>query len=126
VGKYEVEADVGPAFATQRQEAWNAYVQILSQNKELVQVIGDLAFKCADFPGAEEIAQRLKRMVPQQALEDGPSPDLLAAQQQIDTLKQPGRQGRVQAGRQDRGAHATSRRRTRSPPTMRRRSASWP
>jgi hypothetical protein len=36
VGKYEVEADVGPAFATQRQEAFNAYVQILAQNKELV------------------------------------------------------------------------------------------
>lgn len=83
VGRYEVESDVGPAFATQRQEAWNAYVQILTQNKDLVHIIGDLAFKCADFPGAEEIAERLKRMVPQQALQDGPSPDLVAAQQQI-------------------------------------------
>jgi len=87
VGRYEVQADVGPAFATQRQEAWNAYVQILSQNKELTSVIGDLAFKMADFPGAEEVAQRLKRMVPQRALEDGPSPDLIAAQQQIEALK---------------------------------------
>lgn len=87
VGKYEVESDVGPAFATQRQEAWNAYVQILSQNRDLVHIIGDLAFKCADFPGAEEIAERLKRMVPQQALEDGPSPDLLAAQQQIQQMQ---------------------------------------
>lgn len=88
VGKYEVMADVGPAFATRRQEAWNAYVQILTQNKELVNVIGDLAFKMADFPGAEEVAQRLKRMVPQQALEDGPSPDLQAAQQQIQALQE--------------------------------------
>lgn len=87
VGKYEVIADVGPAFATRRQEAWNAYVQILTQNKELVGVIGDLAFKMADFPGAEEVATRLKRMVPQKALEDGPSPDLLAAQQQIEALQ---------------------------------------
>lgn len=87
VGKYEVTADVGPAFATRRQEAWEAYVQILTQNKELVGVIGDLAFKMADFPGAEEVAQRLKRMVPQQALEDGPSPDLLAAKQQIEALQ---------------------------------------
>ena len=88
VGKYEVMADVGPAFATRRQEAWNAYVQILTQNKELVSVIGDLAFKMADFPGAEEVAQRLKRMVPQRALEDGPSPDLQAAQQQIQALQE--------------------------------------
>lgn len=87
VGKYEVISDVGPAFATRRQEAWNAYVQILTQNKELVGVIGDLAFKMADFPGAEEVAARLKRMVPQKALEDGPSPDLLAAQQQIEALQ---------------------------------------
>lgn len=86
VGKYEVESDVGPAFQTQRQEAWNAYVQILSQNKDLVHLIGDLAFKCADFPGAEEIAERLKRMVPSQALQDGPPPELLAAQQQIQAL----------------------------------------
>lgn len=87
VGKYEVQADVGPAFATQRQEAWTAYTQILSQNKDLTSIIGDLAFKMADFPGAEEIAQRLKRMVPQQALEDGPSPDLKAAREQIDALQ---------------------------------------
>lgn len=87
VGKYEVESDVGPAFATQRQEAWNAYVQILTQNKDLVHLIGDLAFKCADFPGADEIAERLKRMVPQQALQDGPSPDLAAAQQQIQQMQ---------------------------------------
>lgn len=87
VGKYEVEASVGPAFQTQRQEAWNAFVQLMTQNKELVGLIGDLAFKMADFPGADEIAARLKRMVPQQALEDGPSPDLLAAQQQIQALQ---------------------------------------
>jgi len=87
VGKYEVESDVGPAFATQRQEAWNAYVQILSQNKDLVHIIGDLAFKCADFPGADEIAERLKRMVPQQALQDGPSPDLIKANQQIQQMQ---------------------------------------
>jgi hypothetical protein len=86
VGKYEVEADVGPAFATARQEAWTAYTQIISENKDLMMIIGDLAFKAADFPGAEEIAKRLKRMVPQQALEDGPSPDLMAAKQQIEAL----------------------------------------
>jgi hypothetical protein len=87
VGKYEVEADVGPAFATKRQEAFNAYTQILAQNKELTSVIGDIALRFADFPGAEEAAQRLKRMVPAQALADGPSPDVVAAQQQIQALQ---------------------------------------
>jgi hypothetical protein len=88
VGKYDVMADVGPAFATQRQEAFNAYSQILAQNKELTAVIGDIALRFADFPGAEEAAERLRRMVPQQAMEDGPAPDLLAAQQQIKSLEE--------------------------------------
>jgi hypothetical protein len=88
VGKYDVVADVGPSYATRRQEAFEAYSQILAQNKELTAVIGDLALRFADFPGAEEAAERLKRMVPRQALEDGPAPDLLAAQQQIQALEE--------------------------------------
>jgi hypothetical protein len=87
VGRYEVMGDVGPAYQTLRQEAWNAYVQILAQNRDLVHIIGDLAFKCADFPGAEEIAERLKRMVPVQALQDGPPPEMAALQQQNQALQ---------------------------------------
>jgi hypothetical protein len=70
VGSYDVEADIGPAFATRRQEAFNAISQILAQNKDLTLVIGDLLMKNADFPGADEMAQRLRRMVPPQALGD--------------------------------------------------------
>jgi lipopolysaccharide biosynthesis regulator YciM len=73
VGKYDVEADIGPAYATRRQEAFNAMSQILAQNKELVQIAGDLLFKYADFPGADEIAERLKRAVPPNILGVGPS-----------------------------------------------------
>jgi hypothetical protein len=60
VGRYEVVSDVGPDFATQRQEAFNAIVQILTQAPELINKIGDLLFKVADFPLASEIADRLK------------------------------------------------------------------
>lgn len=88
VGKYEVEADVGPAYETQRQEAFEAYTQILSENKELASVIGDIALSYADFPGAQEASQRLKRMVPAQALQDGPAPDVIAAQKKIQMMEQ--------------------------------------
>jgi hypothetical protein len=73
LGQYEVQADVGPAFATRRQEAFNALSQIATQNKELMGIIGDLVLKAADFPMADEAAERLKRMVPPQALGTGPS-----------------------------------------------------
>ncbi len=60
IGDYEVVSDVGPDYATQRQEAFNAIVQILTQAPALIDKIGDLLFKVADFPLADEIAERLK------------------------------------------------------------------
>jgi hypothetical protein len=60
VGKYEVVSDVGPDYATQRQEAFDAIVQILTQAPQLIGQVGDLLFKVADFPLADQIAERLK------------------------------------------------------------------
>jgi hypothetical protein len=73
IGKYAVEAEMGPAFATRREEAFNAFQQIIAQNAALAPIIGDLMFKAADFPMADEISERLHNMVPPQAL-GGPSP----------------------------------------------------
>lgn len=83
LGVYDVQADVGPAYATRRQEAFNAFSQLLAANKEMTAIVGDIWMRFADIPGAQEAAERMKRMIPKQALEDGPSPDLLAAQAQI-------------------------------------------
>lgn len=85
VGQYSVQADTGPAYDTQRQEAFNAFSQIAANNPELMGVIGDLLFKNADFPGADEIAERLERMVPPQA-KGGINPQVQQMQQQIQQL----------------------------------------
>lgn len=61
VGKYQVEADIGPAYASQRQEAWNAFFQIVSKSPDLTAKIGDIGFEVADFPKADVIAERLRR-----------------------------------------------------------------
>lgn len=85
VGKYEVESDVGPAYATQRQEAWNAFVQIVTGAPALIDEIGDLMFRSADFPLADKIAERLRRKIQATApylLEDGAPPPQLAQMQQ--------------------------------------------
>lgn len=87
IGKYEVEATVGPGFLTQRQRSFDAMVQIVTQAPNLMPVIGDLLMQDAPFPSAEAIAERLHNMVPPQAL-GGPSPELTAAQQQIQKLHQ--------------------------------------
>ena len=87
VGRYEVRADVGPGYATKRQEAFNAFSQILATDNTLTPIVGDLMFKNADFPGADDMAERLKRMVPPQALGEAPPPELAQAQEQVQSLQ---------------------------------------
>lgn len=83
VGQYSVEADIGPAYSTRRQETFHAISQMLQQNESLAPVIGDLLFKAADFPMADEIAERLHNMVPKQALGGAPDPQIAQLQQML-------------------------------------------
>lgn len=83
VGTFDVEADMGPDYATRRQEAENAFTQLMAANKDLTLVIADIAVKNMDFPGADELAERLKRMVPPQALGLMPNPQLQAQIQHL-------------------------------------------
>lgn len=83
VGTYEVQADVGPAYATKRQQAFEAFTQIVQTAPQTMAVAGDLLFKAADFPMAEELAERLQRLVPPQALGQGPPPQVQQMQVQL-------------------------------------------
>ena len=72
IGKYDVEADIGPAFATRRQEAFAAMTDIAKQNPEFMKIGGDLYFRQADFPLADELADRFKRSIPPAILGEAP------------------------------------------------------
>jgi Phage P22-like portal protein len=95
IGRYAVEADVGPAYATQRQEAWNAFINIVSNSPELTAKIGDLGFLAADFPMADKIAERLRRDIKANApwlLDDKEvGPFVKQLQQQIEMLTADGK-----------------------------------
>jgi len=82
VGRYEVEADVGPAYATRRQEAFNALTQIMKESPDLMHVAGDLLFKAADFPMAEEVAERIKATIPPNIVAGQPGPGPMQAEMQ--------------------------------------------
>lgn len=73
VGRYEVRAAPGQAFGTRRQETVQALTLILTQAPTLTGIVGDLLLSAMDFKEAKEAAQRLRRMVPPQALGEGPS-----------------------------------------------------
>ena len=50
---------LGRTMVTRREEAFNALSQIIMQNPDLVKLAGDLLMKSADFPLADELAERL-------------------------------------------------------------------
>jgi hypothetical protein len=85
VGEYDVEADVGPAYGTQRQEAANAFSEIMQQNPAAFQIVGDYWAANSDFPGADELADRLKRGLPPQ-YKAGPDPQVAAVTQHAQQL----------------------------------------
>lgn len=59
-GTYDVEISVGPGYSTKRQESVDAMTQLLQGNPQLWGVIGDLFIKNQDWPGADEMSNRLK------------------------------------------------------------------
>ena len=86
LGTYSVRADVGPAYATARQQTFDALIQLAGMSPEFMAAAGDLIVKSADFEMADELSERLYRMVPPQAL-GGPSPQMAMQQQEIQKLQ---------------------------------------
>ncbi len=82
IGQYDVVAEVGPQYSTRREEFVSATMDILAQNESLTPLIGDLVFRNFDFPGASQIADRMRRMVPPQAL-GTTDPHIQQLQQQL-------------------------------------------
>jgi hypothetical protein len=82
----------GPSYNTLRAEAADSMTQMVQAQPELMAVIGDLLVKNMDWPGAEEISERLKLMLPKEIKDaeqnkDVP-PEIQAALAQFDQAVQ--------------------------------------
>ena len=66
VGRYDVTVSVGPSFQTRRQAGLDAMVQFVQAYPDAFPMIGDLLADNMDFPGAKQLAARLKKMLPEQ------------------------------------------------------------
>jgi hypothetical protein len=87
VGTYDVMVTTGPGYMTKRQEALDAMSQILQSNPQLWSVAGDLFIKNMDWPGAQEMAERFKKILDPKVLSEGDqSPEMMAAQQQMQAM----------------------------------------
>lgn len=69
-GTYDVAVDVGPSFQTKRQEAVTSMLEMSKANPALMQVAGDLLVKNMDWPGSQEVAERIKKTIPPGIVED--------------------------------------------------------
>lgn len=94
VGMYDVSLSTGTSYTTRRVEAAQAMMEAIQVYPGLMQIAGDLVAKAQDWPGADKLAERLKKTIPPQYLEEdegggigiGPE-ELQQLQQQLQELQ---------------------------------------
>jgi len=102
-GKYDVTFTTGASYTTRRVEAAEAMMEAVQVFPEMMQVAGDLVAKAQDWPGAEELAERLRKTIPPQLLSEkeraemgDQGPDVNALMQQQAQLQEVMQQGQEQ------------------------------
>ena len=69
-GKYDVVVDTGPNYATKRQEAVESMLSMASAYPAVAQVAGDIMVKNMDWPDSQTVAERLKKTIPPEVLQE--------------------------------------------------------
>ena len=87
-GEYAVTVSIGKSYSTLREESNAMMGQIAQAAPQLMPLVADLWIRSMDFPQKDEIADRLKKMLPPQVQDvpEGQQPDpqqLMAQNQQL-------------------------------------------
>lgn len=83
-GKYDLTVSVGPGYNTKREEAASQMIELIRAYPAAAPVIGDILVKNLDWPGADEIAERMQMaMQAQQQAQSQPQ----AQSAQVDPAK---------------------------------------
>ena len=85
VGRYDVVAEIGPSYATRRDESAEGMMAFAQAAPELVPRYADLLVQSQDWPKADEIANRVRPPDVPAPGEESPIPPV--AQQQISQLQ---------------------------------------
>lgn len=70
VGRYDVALTTGTSYTTRRAEAAEAMMGAVQVWPDLIGIAGDIIAKAQDWPGAEKLAERLKKTIPQNLLSE--------------------------------------------------------
>lgn len=87
VGRYDISVTAGPSFTTRREESAEQMFELLKAYPDAAPIIGDLFAKNLDWPGADEIAKRLEKMLPAE-VRDGEGEVDPETQQQIQQMSE--------------------------------------
>jgi hypothetical protein len=90
--RFDVRVRIGRSADSKRLETAGAMLDFLKAFPEAAPFVGDLVAKNLDFPGADQIAKRLRNMVPPQALVDPDNPE---APQPPDPMQDPAMQAQM-------------------------------
>lgn len=93
IGTYDIHVEVGPSFASKREETASTLAELYGRNPQLMQATGDIYFENQNFPGAEKIAKRLRSLLPPPVkaadeMEDVPPEVSSALQAAADAIEQ--------------------------------------
>ena len=97
-GKYDVTCEAGPSFTTKREEAASQMLSFIQSFPQAATLIGDKLARNLDWPEADDIADRLKAMLPPQL--QGQNPQVQQAQQQLQQMQAQLQQTQAQASQQ--------------------------
>lgn len=68
IGVFDVALSTGTSYTTRRVEAAQAMMDAIQVWPQLMEIAGDLVVKAQDWPGADELSERLQKTVPPQFL----------------------------------------------------------
>lgn len=74
-GTYDVTISVGPGYETRRQEFVESVMQLIQTAPQVAQYILHLVVRNMDWPGAEQIAEQLERLLPAHLRSQKPDED---------------------------------------------------
>ena len=100
VGKYDVKVTVGPNYSTKRQEAAESMLEFIREYPQAAGVVGDLIAENMDWPGADQFAERLKKLLPPGMIDPDDMDDNERAQYEQGMAQAQEQEQLVQAGQQ--------------------------
>jgi hypothetical protein len=84
VGKYDIQVTAGPSFTTRREEAAMQMTEMVRAFPMAAPYVADIMAKNFDWPGADEIAERLEALNPLKQQENaGPPPEMVKMQAEM-------------------------------------------